>query len=104
MFQAGPDAAQVDGGDAVEGAGRFVGGVGGRGLDAGVVEGHVKSAVGRDGPVDQGGHLLLVGHVAPDAEDFMLMRAQPGGGGLQGFLIDVGQDDRGSGLDRKSVG
>jgi hypothetical protein len=98
VLHAGPDAAQVDGVDAVEGVGGFVGGVGRRGPDAGVVERHVETAVGCDGLVDEGGDLLLVGHVALDAEGFMPALPQLCGGGRQDFGVDVSQDDRGSGL------
>jgi hypothetical protein len=48
--------------------------------------------------LDHGGDLLLVGIVASDTEDLIPARPQPCGGGLQGLVVDVGQDDRGSGL------
>ena len=71
MLHAGPDAAQVDGVDPVEQFGGFVGGVGGWGLDAGVVERHVEPAERGDGAVDHRRDLVLVGDVAGDAEHLM---------------------------------
>jgi len=68
VLHAGSDAPQVDRVHAVEGLGRFVGGVGRRGLDAGVVEREVEPAEARRGPVYERGDLLLVGDVAVDAE------------------------------------
>ena len=79
VLHAGPDAAQVDRADAVEGLGRLVGGVGQREHDAGVVEGHVEPAELGDGALDEGGDLVLVGDVAGDAE-----RPVTGGGQLVG--------------------
>ena len=55
-------------GDAIEGLGRFVGGVAQREHDAGVVEGHVEPAELGDRAIDEGGNLVLVGDVAGDAE------------------------------------
>ena len=49
VLHARPHPAQVDGVDPVEDLGRFVGGVAGRDLDAGVVERHVEPAVRVDG-------------------------------------------------------
>ncbi len=94
----GPDAAEVDGVDPVEQVGWFVGGVGGWGLDAGVVERHVEPAEGGDGAVDHRGDLVLVGDVAGDAEHLV-------SGGLQGRRrrravrsLVGGEDDGGAGF------
>ena len=70
-----PHATEVDGVDPVEQLGRFVGGVGGWGLDAGVVERHVEPTERGDGALDHRGDLVLVGHVAGHAEHLV-----PGGG------------------------
>ena len=55
--------------DPVEDLGRFVGGIAGWNLDAGVVERHVEPAERVDGRLHHGGHAVLVGHVTPNAED-----------------------------------
>ena len=70
----------------------------GRDLDAGVVERHVEPPEGVDGRVHHGGHAVLVGDVAGDAERLVAGGGQLVGGGLEGGLVDVGQDDRGSGF------
>ncbi len=44
VFHAGPHAAQVDGGEAVEPLGGLVGGIDDRGLDTGVVVGHIEAS------------------------------------------------------------
>jgi hypothetical protein len=56
----GPDAAQIDRVHAVEDLGRFVGGVGRRSLDAGVVEREVELAEARDGAFYECGDLLVL--------------------------------------------
>jgi hypothetical protein len=98
VLHAGPDAAQVDRVYAVEGLGRFVGGVGRRGLDAGVVERVVESAEGRHCAFDKRGHLLLVGHVADDAERLLARRGQLRRRAPEGLLVAVGEHDGGPGL------
>jgi hypothetical protein len=98
VFHKRPDAAQVDRVHAVEGLGRFVGGVGRRGLDAGVVEREVEPAEARHGPVYERGDLLLVGHVAGDAERLTVRGGQLGRRGPEGLLVAVGKHDGGPGL------
>ena len=98
MLHARPDAAQVDRVHAVEGLGRFVGGVGRRGLDAGVVEREVEPAEARHGSVYERGDLPLVGHVADDAERLTARGGQLGRRGPEGLLVAVGKHDGGPGL------
>jgi hypothetical protein len=97
VLHAGPDAALVDRGDAVEVLGRLFGGVRRRDHDAGVVEGHVEPAEGVHRAVDEGGDLGLVGHVAGDAERLMTGGGQLVGGGAEPVLVDVGEHDSGAG-------
>ena len=73
--------------------GWFVGGVGRRGLDAGVVERQVEPAEGVDCAFDQGGDLLLVGHVAGNSERLIPGGGQLVGGGTKGLVVDVGEDN-----------
>ncbi len=98
VFHAGPDAAQVDRVHAVEDLGRFVGGVGRRSLDAGVVEREVEPAEARHGAFYKCGDLLLVGHVAYDAERLTARGGQLGRRGPEGLLVAVGKHDGGPGL------
>lgn len=98
VLQAGPHATEVDGVDAVEHLGVFVGGVGGRHLDAGVVVGHVEAAEGLHRAVDGGGDLVLVGDVADDGDDAVALVAELLGGGHQGGFVDVGESDGGTGF------
>ena len=98
VLHAGPDAAQVDRVHAVEGLGRFVGGVGRRDLDAGVVEREVEPAEARHGPVYERGDLLLVGDVAGDAERPTARGGQLGRRGPEDPLVAVGKHDGGPGL------
>lgn len=104
MFHARPDAAQVDRIDAVEDVGRLVGGVARRDLDAGVVERHVQPAEGVDRALDEGGDLVLVGHIAGHAERLITGGGQLVGRGTKRFLVHVGEHDGragfGEGLDR----
>ena len=86
VLHAGPDAAEVDGVDPVEQVGGFVGGVGGWGLDAGVVECHVEPAERGDGAVDHRGDLGLVGDVAGDAEHLMPGGCRSSAAALDGFV------------------
>ena len=92
VLHAGPDAAQVDRVDPVEDLGRLVGGVAGRDLDAGVVEGHVEPAERVDRCLHHGGDAVLVGHVASDAEHLVSCGGEVVGGGAESVLVDVGQD------------
>jgi hypothetical protein len=91
VLHAGPDAAQVDRVHPVEVLGRLVGGVGRRGLDAGVVEREVEPTEAVDRAFDQGGDLLLVGHVAGDSERLIPGGGQLVGGGTQRLVVDVGE-------------
>ena len=97
VLHAGPDAAQVDGVDAVEVLGRLVGGVARGDLDAGVVERHVEPAERVDRALDEGGDLVLVGDVAGDGERPMTGGGQLVGGGAKRLLVGVGEDDGGAG-------
>ena len=104
VLHAGPDAAQVDRGDAVEALGWFVGGVGEREHDPGVVERHVKLAELGDGAIHQRRDLILVGHVAGHAD-----RTVSGGGQLVGrsaqcVLVDVGEHDGRAGRGERAGG
>ena len=89
VLHAGPHAAEVDGVDPVEQVGGFVGGVGGWGLDAGVVERHVEPAERGDGAVDHRGDLVLVGDVAGDAEHLVSGGLQVVGGGAASGVVVV---------------
>jgi len=71
VFHARPDAAEVDRVHPVEVVGRLVGGVAWRDHDSGVVERRVEPAETRDGALDEGGHLVFVGHVADDTQHVM---------------------------------
>src|SRR3954470_7060896 len=93
VLHAGPDAAQVYGGDAVEGLGRFVGCVRQRKHDPCVVVGHVQPAELGDGALDEAGDLVFVGDVAGDAERAMAGHGQLVSRGCQRLLFDVGQHD-----------
>jgi hypothetical protein len=95
VLHARPYAAQVDGRDAVEALGRFVGRVGERQHDAGVVERHVEPAELGDGAIDERGDLVFVGDVTGDAEGPMARGGQLVGRGAQRLLVDVGEHDRG---------
>ena len=98
VLHAGPDAAEVDGVHAVEGLGLFVGGVGRRSLDAGVVECEVQPAEARHGAFHERGDLLLVGHVAGGTECLTARGGQLVRRGPEGLLIAVGKYDSGPGL------
>jgi hypothetical protein len=87
VLHAGPDAAQVDRVHAVERLGRLVGGVGRRDLDAGVVERQVEPTEAVDRAFDQGGDLVLVGHVAGDSERSIPGGGQLVGGGTKGLVV-----------------
>jgi hypothetical protein len=94
----GPHAAQVDRVDPVEVFGRLVGGIGGRGLHAGVVEGHVESSVGLHGAVDRSGNLRLVGDVAVDADRLVPSIRERSRGLLHGGGVAVEERHGGSTL------
>src|SRR5829696_1230090 len=98
VLHAGPHPAQVDRVDTVEDLGRFVGGLAGGNLDAGVVERHVEPSERGDGAVHHGGHAVLVGDVAGDAQHLVASGAELVGSVMEGGLVDVGQDDRGPGF------
>jgi NAD(P)-dependent dehydrogenase (short-subunit alcohol dehydrogenase family) len=74
-----------------------VSGIAGRDHDAGVVKGHVEPPESLDGAINERGHLSLVGHVAADAEDLVPGFAEMLSGGLQGVLVDIGENDGGTG-------
>jgi hypothetical protein len=97
VLHARPDAAQVDRGDAIEVLGRLVGRIGQTEHDAGVVEGHVEPTEGVHDAVDEAGDLVLVGHVAGDAERLMAGGGQLVGGSRERVLVDVGERDGGAG-------
>ena len=85
--------------DAVEGLGGLVGGVAGRDLDAGVVERHVEPAEGVDGrgrPRRRRWSSSETSHGTPSTR--WPAACSSSVGGMQGGLVDVGQDDRGSGF------
>jgi hypothetical protein len=98
MFHAGPHAAEVDRIDAVEGFGRFLGGVGGWGLDTGIVERHVQPPERGDRAVDHSGDLVFGGDVTEHTESLAARAGQLVGGGAEGVFVDVGQDHGGSRL------
>src|SRR3954447_2572802 len=104
VLHARPHAAQVDRGDAVEAAGRLVGGVAEREHDARVVVGHVEPAELSDGPVHQRGDLRLVGDVAGDAERAVAGGGQLVGRGAQCVLVDVGEHDGRAGRGERAGG
>jgi hypothetical protein len=62
MLHARPDTAQINGDHLVEALGRLIGWVASEADDAGIVEGHVQPAVGRDGALDHLGDLHLIRH------------------------------------------
>ena len=99
-----PHTSQVDGVDAVEQVGWFVGGVGGWCLDAGVVECHVEAPEGGDGAVDHRRDLCLVGHVAGDSEHLMPGRLEVVGGGVEFGFVVGGEHDGGAGLGEGASG
>src|SRR5215213_3044494 len=80
VLHAGLHPAQVDRVDTVEDLGRFVGGLAGGNLDAGVVERHVEPSERGDGAVHHGGHAVLVGDVAGDAQHLVAIGEGAGGG------------------------
>jgi hypothetical protein len=80
---------RVDGGDAVEAVGQFVGRVSERQHDSCVVEGHVKPAELGDGAIDERGDLILVGNIARDAQDPMALGTQLLGRGAQRSLTSA---------------
>jgi len=98
VLHAGPHAAQVDRGDAVEVLGRLVRRVARRDHDPRVIERHVEAAELPDGALDEGGDLLLVRDLAGDAERLPAADSQLVGGGTQRLLVGVGEDDGGAGL------
>ena len=104
VLHAGPDAAQVDGGHAVEALGRLLGEVAGETDDAGVVERHVQPTIGGDGALDHGGGLRLVRHIAGDADRLATGRGQRIGRGVEGVGVDVGKHDRGARLSERLRG
>jgi hypothetical protein len=67
-------------------------------VDAGVVEREVESAEGRHGALDERGDLLLVGHVAHDAQRLVAGAGQLLRRGPEGLLVAVGEHDGGPGL------
>jgi hypothetical protein len=102
MFHAGPHTAQVNRIDTVEDLGRFVGGIAGWDLDAGVVERHVEPAERVDGRLRHGRHAVLVGHVTPNTKDPVASGCQLVCGRTKRGLVDVGDDDRGPGLGERA--
>jgi hypothetical protein len=68
VLHACPDAELVDRRHALEVLGRFVGGIARRHLDAGIVERHVEPAIFGNRPINCGGDLRLVRHVAGHAD------------------------------------
>jgi hypothetical protein len=92
VLHAGPDAAQVDGGDAVEVLDRLVGRIRRR-ADAGVAEGHVEPAERVDRARYEFGDLGLVGYVAGHAERLITGGGQLVGGRGERVLVDVGEHD-----------
>jgi len=104
VLHARPDAAQVDGGDAVEAVGQFVGRVSERQHDAGVVEGHVEPAELADGAIDERADLILVGDIACDAQDPMALGTQLVGRGAQRLLVDIGEHHGGAARGERAGG
>ena len=96
VLHTGPYAAQVHRIDPVEDLRGLVGGVAGRGLNAGVVERHVQPAEGRNGLVDHRSNLLLIGHVAGDAQHLVPAGPQVLDGISKGVLVDVSEPDSGA--------
>ena len=83
---------------------RFVRGIAGWNLDAGVVERHVEPAEGVDGRLDHGRHAVLVGHVTTNTKDPVSGGSQLVGGRTERDLVDVRDDDRGPGLGERACG
>jgi hypothetical protein len=98
VLHASPHPPQVDRVDAVEDLGRFVGGIAGGNLDAGVIECHVEPSECVDGGVHHGGHTVLVGDVTRDAQHLVAGGAELLGSVMEGGFVDVGKDDRSSGF------
>jgi hypothetical protein len=98
MLHARPDTAQINGDHLVEALGRLIGWVASEADDAGIVEGHVQPAVGRDGALDHLGDLHLIRHVAGDADGLLAVRGQPLGRTAERVLIDVGEHHGGTRL------
>jgi hypothetical protein len=82
--------------DAGELLGAFVGGVGGRGHDPGVVVDHVEPSEGFDRAVDGGGDLVLVRDVADQREAPVAVVGELLCCGVDGVLVDVGEGDGGA--------
>src|SRR5947209_13075539 len=99
-----PHLVQVDRGDAVEAAGQFIGGIGERQHDAGVVEGHVEPAELGDGAIDARGDLILVGDIAPDRQHPMALGTQLVGRGAQRLLVDICEHHGGAALGERAGG
>jgi hypothetical protein len=98
MFHASPHTSQVDRIDPVKDLSRFVCGVAGWDLDAGVVERHIEPAERVDGRLHHGRHAVLVGHVTTNPKDLVASGCQLLGGRIKRGLVDVGDDDGGPGL------
>ena len=104
VLHAGPHPAEVDRSDPVERLRRLVGRVTDRQLDAGIVEGHVKSAERVDGGGDEGGDLILVRDVAGHSDHLMAGVGQLLGDALERRLVDVGQHHGGAGFGERAGG
>src|SRR5215211_2015945 len=89
MFHAGPYTTQVDRVDTVEDLSRFVRGIAGWNLDAGVVERHIEPAERADGRLHHGRHAVLVRHVTTNPQDLVTSGCQLLGGRIKRGLVDV---------------
>jgi hypothetical protein len=98
VFHRRPHAAQVHGCDRVETVCGFVGRVGGRDHDAGVVERHIEPAEAVDGGAYGGLDLSLVGHIAGDREHGVPLRRELLRGLVHEFGVSVGENRRGAAL------
>ncbi len=96
MLHAGPHSPLVHRDHALKMLAWLIGGVRGRHLNAGIVEGHVEPAVFRDRAVYHRGHLRLVGHVAGNADCVTALVDDPFGLLRGEIAVQVGQHDGGA--------
>jgi hypothetical protein len=88
----------------IEGRRWFVGRVADRELDASVVERHIQAAEGVDGGRDEGGDLVLVGHIARHRGHLIPGRGQVVGDSGQRRLVNVGQHHGSAGFGERAGG
>jgi hypothetical protein len=93
VLHAGPHTALVDSGNALEVVERLLGGIGGRDLDAGIVERHVETPEPAYRQIDRSRRLRLIGDIAGDVDRNATLADDAAGFLLGKVAVPVGQHD-----------